>query len=231
MLYTTLPYESLWYEFRVFIAHLRHLICHSGLRSPEQQRAWREKMGLVSIIVFLMAGVGFLTFGFTEAVCGEPPKRFHGGAIGPSNIDVGFVVIHGFNYNLTNWNHPRAGNTFDGTKSVLDMRLFGLQVGGNDASFLFQNVNKNCYGHITRASDSNIGGSGNFLDWYVPCNIFSTAVGGNDGGNMTGYENNFSCHTSGNAKSQLESWTPAGQVYYTWEDIRQGGRNLAVYES
>ncbi|KAJ8084965.1 Chitin synthase, class 3 [Marasmius tenuissimus] len=199
-----------------------------GLRSPEQQRAWREKMGLVSIILFLMAGVGFLTFGFTEAVCGEPPKRFHGGAVGPFNIDVGFVVIHGYNYNLTNWNHPKAGNTFDGTKPLLDM---GLGVGGNDASFLFQNVNKNCYGLITKSQNSTITGSGNFLDWYVPCNIFSTSSGGNNGANNTGYESGTLCHTNSQTRAEFDSWTPAGQVYYTWDDIRHGDRNLAVFES
>ncbi|KAJ7154362.1 hypothetical protein C8R43DRAFT_1000965, partial [Mycena crocata] len=41
-----------------------------GLRSFEQQRAWRDKMGLMSIVLGLMAGVGFVTFGFTQAVCG-----------------------------------------------------------------------------------------------------------------------------------------------------------------
>ncbi|EEB98716.1 hypothetical protein MPER_01727, partial [Moniliophthora perniciosa FA553] len=53
------------------------LMTSCGLRSPEQQRAWREKIGLVSIILVLMAGVGFITFGFTQAVCGKPPNRFH----------------------------------------------------------------------------------------------------------------------------------------------------------
>ncbi len=32
-------------------------------------------MGLLSIIVFIMAFVGFLTFGFNQAVCGSPPQR------------------------------------------------------------------------------------------------------------------------------------------------------------
>ncbi|KAG7099987.1 hypothetical protein E1B28_001780 [Marasmius oreades] len=197
-----------------------------GLRSAEQQRAWREKMGLVSIILVLMAGVGFLTFGFTEAVCGDPPKRFHGGAVGPFNIDVGFVVIHGYNYNLTNWIHPKAGSTFDGTTNPLNLYQ-GL--GGNDASFLFQNVNKNCYGLITKASNSTITGSGGNLDWYFPCNIFNTA--GSRGANYTNYESPKMCHTTPLARSQLSLFSPSGQVYYTWDDVRHGGRNLAVYES
>jgi len=33
-------------------------------------------MDLLSLILTLMAGVGFLTFGFTEAVCGTPSETF-----------------------------------------------------------------------------------------------------------------------------------------------------------
>lgn len=40
-----------------------------GKVQKAQQRAWREKMGLISIILLIMAFVGFLTFGFTAAVC------------------------------------------------------------------------------------------------------------------------------------------------------------------
>ncbi|KAH9910776.1 uncharacterized protein BXZ73DRAFT_30792, partial [Epithele typhae] len=47
-----------------------------GIRTPEQQRAWREKIGLLLIIISLMAIVGFITFGFTEVVCGTQPNRF-----------------------------------------------------------------------------------------------------------------------------------------------------------
>ncbi|KAJ6613576.1 hypothetical protein B0H10DRAFT_1760150, partial [Mycena sp. CBHHK59/15] len=53
------------------------IMCACGLRSPEQQRAWHEKMGLISIILSLMAAVGFITFDFTQAMCGTPPNRFH----------------------------------------------------------------------------------------------------------------------------------------------------------
>uniref|UniRef100_A0A0W0FKT0 chitin synthase n=1 Tax=Moniliophthora roreri TaxID=221103 RepID=A0A0W0FKT0_MONRR len=197
-----------------------------GLRSPEQQRAWREKMGLVSIILVLMAGVGFITFGFTQAVCGKPPNRFHGGAVGPNFIDTGSVVINGYNYDFTKFNHPQAGSTFDGKINPLNI---GWNLGGNDASFLFQNVNKNCFGLITKAPNSPITGNNGNLDWYFPCNIFNTA--GNSGQNLTGYDSPTMCHTSSTARAGLAAMEPQGQVYYTWDDIRNSGRNLAVYES
>ena len=97
-------------------------------------------MGLVSLILLLMGGVGFLTFGFTKSVCGKPPNRFHGGAIGDDYIGNGSVVIHGYNYDFTNFRHPSAGTTFNGTTNPL--YVGGWNLAGNDASFLFQKVNE-----------------------------------------------------------------------------------------
>ena len=62
-----------------------------GRRTPEAQRAWREKMGLVSIVLGLMATVGFLTFGFTQTVCGDQRLRIKGG-----EANNGSLVINGF---------------------------------------------------------------------------------------------------------------------------------------
>lgn len=184
-------------------------------------------MGLVSIILLLMAGVGFLTFGFTESVCGKPPNRFHGGAIGDDHIGNSSVVIHGLDYDFSKFRHPAAGQTFNGTTNPV---LTGdWNVGGNDASFLFQKVNEGCLGMIKKASSSSITGNGDLLDWYFPCNVVSQL--GTAGTNLTGYETSTSCHTSSKAKSLLNAMVPQGQVYYTWEDVKNPKRNLAVYES
>lgn len=200
---------------------------HLGLRSPEQQRAWREKMGLISLILVLMAGVGFLTFGFTESVCGTPPNRFHGGAIGDGFIGNSSLVINGYDYDFSKFKHPAVGSTFDGESNpVLDG---SWNAAGNDASFLFQKVNEKCLGIVTKSSSSSITGSGNSLDWYFPCNIYSQL--GNQGANITGYETSFSCHITSSAKTLFNSMRPMGQVYYTWDDVHNSNRNLAVYES
>lgn len=198
----------------------------TGIRSPEQQRAWREKMGLIGIICLLMAGVGFLTFGFTISVCGKPPNQFHGGAIGDQYIGKGSVVIHGLDYNFTNFRHPAAGSTFNGSTNPIYTGNWNLA--GNDASFLFQKTNQNCYGFITKAASSSITGSGNNLNWYFPCNIYSQY--GNQGANITGYETATNCHLSSRSRSLLNQLQVLGQVYYTWDDVKNSQRNLAVFE-
>lgn len=193
-------------------------------------------MGLVSIILLLMGGVGFLTFGFTKSVCGKPANRYHGGAIGDEYIGNGSVVIHGYNYDFTNFRHPAAGTTFNGTTNPL--YVGGWNLAGNDASFLFQKVNEACYSLVTRAQSSSIttvNGGGLFLDWYFPCNIYSQY--GTGGANLTGYEGFTNCHRAPSTKNMLSRMASTGplsvmgQVYYTWEDVKNPNRNLAVLES
>ena len=212
---------------RSFYYYYGQHIYFPGIISPEQQRAWREKMGLVSIIAILMAGVGFLTFGFTISVCGKPPNRFHGGAIGNGFIGNGSVVIHGLDYNFTNFHHPQAGTEFNGTTNPL--LTGGWNLAGNDASFLFQNTNQNCLGMITKAANSSITGSGDNLDWYFPCNVYPQV--GVVAANLTGYGSSTNCHVSSTARSQLKMVQVLGQVYYTWEDVMNPALNLAVYQS
>ncbi|KAF8170637.1 chitin synthase-domain-containing protein [Mycena galopus ATCC 62051] len=196
-----------------------------GLRSPEQQRAWREKIGLISLILFEMAVVGFITFGFTQAVCGTPPSRFHGGAIGDTNIGSSSVVINGYDYDFGKFLHPAAGSTFNGTTNPLFVGGWGI--GGNDISFMFQRTNQNCLGVVSKPNTSSITGTGDQLDWYFPCNVFSQY--GQPTPNATAYNSATNCHVT--VKGQLASMAPQGQVYYTWDDIKNTSRSLVVFES
>ncbi|KAF8633616.1 hypothetical protein AX15_001401 [Amanita polypyramis BW_CC] len=192
-----------------------------GIRTPEQQRAWREKIGLLSLIGILMAGVGFLTFGFTQAVCGKSPNRFQGGT-----IETGSVVVHGYSYDFSKFKHPAVG-PFDGSSNPL--LTGGYNVAGNDISFMFQKVNQKCLGLITKASNSTITGSAGAPDWYFPCNVIPQH--GSDGANLTNYDNSDFCHVSGQARGMLASLKPQGEVFYTWDDVTHSKRNLAVFES
>jgi chitin synthase len=193
----------------------------AGIRSPEQRRAWREKMGLFTIILVLMTGVGFLTFGFTVSVCGKPPLRFHSGS-----IQKGSVIIHGQDYDFSNFEHPQAGTSFNGKTNPLFEG--GWNVAGNDASFLFQKVNQNCLGLITKSSSSSITGAGNTLDWYFPCNVYNQI--GTSGVNLTAYEASTNCHITSTARKDVSRLHPKGQVFYTWDDVSNPSRNLAVFE-
>jgi chitin synthase len=194
----------------------------TGIRTPEQQRAWREKMGLVSIILSLMAGVGFLTFGFTKAVCGTPPNRFAAGS-----IETGSVIIHGFAYDLSTWNHPQTAS-FDGKTNPLFVG--GWNVAGNDISFLFQNIGGSCQGLITKANGSGLpDGSTDSPGYYFPCNVINTNKPSTV--NTTGYTSDNECHLGSTPRKELIAMSPSGQVYYTWDMVHNSNRNLAVFES
>lgn len=195
-------------------------------RTPEAQRAWREKMGIVSICVFLMASVGFITFGFTQTVCGAQGAKILGG-----HANNGSLIINGADYDFSTWRHPAAGTYFNGTTSPLYMDNW--MAGGKDASFLFQNVNKNCLGVITPATGSGIAnktynGQVN-MGWYFPCNLHDQ--NGTSAVNLTGYTDATNCHTSVTARDQFKAIAPNATIFYTWGQVADPSRNLAVYRS
>ncbi|CAK5272649.1 unnamed protein product [Mycena citricolor] len=199
-----------------------------GLRTPERQRAFREKLGLLSLILVEMALVGFITFGFTEAVCGQPPNRYHGGRVGTDGIGETSVVVNGWDYDFGAFHHPATPDgAFDGTANPVFEGNWGL--GGNDASFLFQKTNQNCLGIVTRPPSSQIpsSGGGESMDWYFPCNVRSQYGAARP--NMTGATQATNCHVS--SKGQLATMKPMGAVYLTWSDVRNTSRRLAVFES
>ncbi|WVN90382.1 uncharacterized protein L203_105618 [Cryptococcus depauperatus CBS 7841] len=193
-----------------------------GKKTPDAQRAWREKIGIVGIVCTLMAAVGFLTFGFTQAVCGKQPLRIPAG-----HANNGSLVIHGYDYDFSEWKHPAAGSTFNGSTSPLYIDQY--MAGGKDASFLFQNVNKHCLGVIKPASGSGISSSGDQMGWYFPCNLHDQ--NGTSALNLTGYTDNTNCHVSSKARDQFNAIVPKAEIYYTWPHIQNKSRNLAVYKS
>ncbi|KAK8861274.1 hypothetical protein IAR55_002093 [Kwoniella newhampshirensis] len=190
-----------------------------GKRTPDAQRAWREKMGIVGIVGYLMAAVGFLTFGFTQTVCGTQPIRIAGG-----QANNGSLVINGYDYDFSRWRHPAAGSMFNGSTSPLYMDQW--MAGGKDASFMFQNVNKHCIDVITPARGSGIQSQGNQMAWYFPCNLHDQ--NGTSPQNLTGYTDNTNCHTSRAAQDQFNKIAPTAEIYYTWKRVQDPARNLAV---
>ncbi|KAI0701286.1 chitin synthase-domain-containing protein [Cerioporus squamosus] len=179
--------KDAWYIYcYVATCFVPSFLLHAcGIRTPEQQRAWREKIGLLLIILSLMAVVGFITFGFTEVVCGTQPSRFQTGT-----VDRASVIIHGYDYDFSKFNHPKVGDFSGKTNPCSRQRQPGL---------------------------------------VLPCNIYNQY--GTSPTNFTNYETGTTCHTSSTARQQLAEMRPVGQVYYTWDNIHNSSRNLAVYES
>jgi len=198
-----------------------------GKGTKAQQRAWREKMGLISIILLIMGFVGFLTFGFNQVVCGSPPVRLRVNEVG-----AGYMIFHGTAYDLTASSHPPAEGIprrQDGSGANV---LFDLpqKHGGQDGSFLFQNVNGKCKGLITLAEGSDVptDDNGN-LAWYFPCTTFNQD-GSSKPNTTIPYYLGYACHTTSDARNTFYTTLGgAGDVYYTWDDIKNSSRNLVVY--
>lgn len=192
-----------------------------GKPSKAQQRAWREKMGLISVILCIMAFVGFLTFGFTQTVCGTPPVRLR-----VNHVESGFMIMHGGAYALSESHHPAALGIPNGANVLYDLPV---KHGGQDGSFLFQNVNGQCKGLITKANGSDVPSNDNGdLAWYFPCNTFNQD--GSSPPNKTfGPYLGYSCHTTAEGRNTFYSLKTSGDVYFTWDDITNSSRNLMVY--
>ncbi|KAF1992115.1 glycosyltransferase family 2 protein [Aulographum hederae CBS 113979] len=195
-----------------------------GKVAKAQQRAWREKMGLISIILMICAFVGFLTFGFTQTVCAD------GGAprLKVNHVDNGYMIFHGKAYNLDGSSHPLARGIPDGANVLYDLPE---KHGGQDGSFLFQNVNGACKGLITLADDSDIPTNANQdLGWYFPCRTFNQDGSSKPNNSADPYYLGYACHTSITAREAFyNTLKSSGDVYFTWDDIKNSSRNLMVW--
>ncbi|KAF7543618.1 hypothetical protein G7Z17_g10594 [Cylindrodendrum hubeiense] len=198
-----------------------------GMPTRAQQRAWREKMGLISIILLIMGFVGFLTFGFTAVVCSSPPERLHVNKVG-----TGYMIFHGVAYDLSTSHHPVAEGIPLRSDGLGANVLYDLtdKHGGQDGSFLFQNVNGKCKGLITLADDSDVPtNSDDDLAWYFPCTTFNQD--GSSAVNTTiPYYLGYACHTTLDSRNAFYlELSGSADVYFDWADIKNSSRNLIVY--
>ena len=197
-----------------------------GKPAKAQQRAWREKMGLISLILVICGFVGFLTFGFTQVVCGSPTPRLK-----INHVEYPFLIIHGRAYNFYENKHPPAPGVpkSPGSSGTHILQLPGNPQGGKDMSFLFQNVNGECKGLIEPAANSVVptDNHGN-MAWYFPCK--SINQDGSTKPNTTWeFEPGVACHTSARGRQTYYNLKVSGEVYFTWDDIKNKTRNLVVY--
>ncbi|KAI3654911.1 hypothetical protein MP228_000291 [Amoeboaphelidium protococcarum] len=119
------PYQNTWWtrfsDVVTFYAPNFVLAGCCGKKTVEVQRAWREKMGLVTIIVFLIILLGFITFGFQYFACNifQNVKRYP-----VDQFDSSYVRIRGDLYDIRGFNHPGRS-----------IQMY--QVSGKDVSWLF----------------------------------------------------------------------------------------------
>ncbi|KAF2146849.1 glycosyltransferase family 2 protein [Aplosporella prunicola CBS 121167] len=194
-----------------------------GMPHKAQARAWREKMGLISIIMLFCTFVGYITFGFTQTVCaGGGPNRLR-----INEVDNGYMIFHGKAYDLSRSKHPWVRGIPKDTNVVYSLPE---KYGGMDGSFMFQNVNGHCKNLITLAENSDVPSKNNGKDlaWYFPCNAFKQD--GSSKPNLTiPYYLGYACHTQNTARSSFYNLRDSGDVYFTWDDIKNKSRNLMVY--
>lgn len=191
-----------------------------GIPDGPAQMAWREKIGLVSFILFIMGCVGFLTFGFTQAVCPIPPLSVRGGQVSP-----GYLIISGWAYMLAEWEHP-AGPTNESTNILYPP----VNAGGMDATFLFQTTQSECTSVFTPLQgDQQI---------YFPCQLFNP--NSTIPPDPSQFMNRTGCHLSANARNVYDGFQSQGvpksaggfdkaaRVYYDWNDVTADS-SLSVY--
>ncbi|KAI9323430.1 chitin synthase-domain-containing protein [Dichotomocladium elegans] len=197
-----------------------------GILPGPAQMAWREKIGLLSFILLVMGFVGFLTFGFTQAVCPTPPLSVSGG-----EVSMGYLIIHGWAYMLADWDgHPAIPAITSEKTNILYPPVNG---GGMDASLLFQADTTSVCGSILTAKTSSA-----TQGIYFPCQLFnpnSTVMP-----DPNTYTNKTSCHTSSASNSVYSSFQTVGvpkssggfdkaaRVYYNWNMINATS-HLTVY--
>jgi chitin synthase len=71
-----------------------------GMHDKNVQLAWREKMALCTIIFFLMAFLGFLTFAFNAVLCQPNEIRMNLDDLGSS-----YLSINGYAFDVSTYNH------------------------------------------------------------------------------------------------------------------------------
>lgn len=190
-----------------------------GLKTKSRQFAWREKMGLISCILYIGAFVAYITFGFTKTVCGKSRLKMRN-----NTISEGYLIINGRAYDLTSSQHPLAAGIPGGSNILYPP----INAGGKDASFLFQNVNGHCKDLIVPRDNCSIPHNDNELAWYMPCRVYDQD--GSSSVNSTfAYYDGWACHTSSDSRDAYYDLEVTGDVYFTWDDIRNSSRNLVVY--
>ncbi|KAG0280658.1 Chitin synthase, class 3 [Linnemannia exigua] len=203
-----------------------------GMHTLEIQRAWREKIALVSLIVMMVLAVAFLTFGLQQALCqDEQTGKF---VAGSREQDV---IVNGMGYYFnaedsgngeTVWKHPSLNKDISSdTVDIMNAAPYAAK--GMDASFLFQEpAGGACEGLITRAAPAPA--NDNQANLYFPCVML--AVDGSTTLDPTLDKAGLACHLPA---ADRTNWNDLKKkynapAYYTWGNISNPDRDFFAYD-
>ncbi|KAL7754087.1 Chitin synthase, class 3 [Sorochytrium milnesiophthora] len=188
-----------------------------GLRTPEVQQAWREKMALCTLIFLLMGVIGFLTFGLQLTLCSTVERR------DAFNLDNGNILINGFALSVYDYPHNFEKEGHLPLEQVYSQRPSWAK---RDLSFMFQNTFANLPGCKTMFGDNYIGDD----DMLYYC----TMGGQNPQSAQTlgRYPAEY-CHRNAAAlKADIDVMIKTGRridAYVTWDTVHNPKNTLFVY--
>lgn len=213
---------SLWrfYCLLITIFIPSFLLERCGITTKLQQIAWREKIGLISVICWIGIIVCYISFIFSRTAC-----SYYVPKINTKHVTENFVRIHGRAYPFSTHGIPEA--------TPMLISFYGLfapnSYGGSDATLLFQNVNGNCKGLFKPKENSSIpyDKDGN-LGWYFPCVKFFQNSTEPINLNKLKYSRS-DCHLSQFERESYYFLEYPVEIFFSWEDIKNSKRNLVVY--
>ncbi|KAI7817705.1 chitin synthase-domain-containing protein [Gamsiella multidivaricata] len=208
------------------------LLKSCGMHTAEIQRAWREKIALVSLIIMMVGAVAFLTFGLQQALCREEQSGKFVAGSRPENVIVNGMGYY-FNAEDTGngepaWMHPTLNKDISSEPiDIMNDPTYGAK--GMDASFLFQEAAGGaCEGLVARNTPATP--TDTQANYYFPCVMRN--INGATSVNATVDKSGAACHTPPADRTfwnTLKSKYNA-PAYYTWDNITNPDRNFFAYD-
>ncbi|KAF5003494.1 hypothetical protein F66182_16124, partial [Fusarium sp. NRRL 66182] len=195
------PAPSPWYAYCVLVTFWAPdmVMACMGMRKAEQRRAWREKMGLISLILLVSAG----------------------------HVDSGYMIFHGEAYDLSNSEHPAAYGIPQGSNVLYDLPVKYSGKDGSFLFQNVNGACKDII-TLAEGSDIPTNSKGE-LAWYFPCQTYNQDGSDYKTNETTTPYLGYMCHLSSEARNDFYSLTSSGDVYFTWDDLGNKSRNLIVY--
>ncbi|KAI1314720.1 Chitin synthase, class 3 [Mortierella claussenii] len=209
------------------------LLKSCGMHTKEIQRAWREKIALVSIIIVMVMAVAFLTFGLQQALCRDNQTGKFVAGSRPLNVIInGKGYYFSANANATGgvvWMHPSINKDISNEPvDIMNVPVYGAK--GMDASFLFQDpAGGACDKFIRRSTPAAAGDIQ--ANYYFPCKMRS--IDGLTTVDPTPDKSGAACHAPANDRSfwaSLKARSADAPAYYTWDNITSTDRRLFAYD-